>query len=440
MMNNYEQISIITLEDAVKPLVLYVPEVNDMVQLVKQKCQQPKENLSIDESASIMLYTMEWKTKQDSFRYICNQKLKSNNSDELYPWHLYLKLICISLSKLPTLSYQIFYCEVQMDLSNEYSLDTKFVSDGFLSCQLSIEAVDRTNITTLFIILSNQGKNISQHTYDITENEILLPDGQQFQVISNRTSQDGRHIIILRELPFDDSDELFSQSEIESITNRSFDLLFEQQLIKKYKHYSEINLRNQILMDDDIKTIVEEGIKNNQCTWLTLQNSYITSNGLFILADGLKMNKSLEALYLSRNLVDDIGVKLLTDIALCKYTSLTMLALDHNQIGNEGAQYLANMLKTNETLTDLWLSYNKIGDQGVQYFADVLASKNRTLMQLYLNGNKSITGLNTDSLVYALKLNATLNTLWLQDCNLSEESKQNLENSVEHKHDFYLNV
>ncbi|CAF0924649.1 unnamed protein product [Adineta steineri] len=439
MMNNYEQIPIITLEEAVEPLVLYVPEVNDMVKLVKQKCQQPKDNLSIDESASIMLFTMRWVPKQNSFRYICNQKLKSNNSNELYPWHLYLKLICISLSKLPTLSYQIFYCEVQMDLINEYSLDTKFVSDGFLSCQLSIEAVDRTDISTLFIILSNQGKNISQHTYDITENEILLPDGQQFQVVSNVKSQDGRRIIILRELPFNDSDELFSRPQLQDITDRSFDLLFQQRIIKN-ESCLEINLRNQILMDHHINKIVEEGIKNNQCTWLTLQNSYITLNGLFILADGLKMNKSLEALYLSRNLVNDISVKLLTDIALCKYTNLTMLALDHNQIRNEGAQYLANMLKTNETLTDLWLSYNKIGDQGVQYFADVLASKNRTLMQLYLNGNKLISDLNVDSLVYALKFNATLNTLWLQDCNLSQESKQNLENSVEHKHDFYLNV
>jgi Ran GTPase-activating protein (RanGAP) involved in mRNA processing and transport len=98
------------------------------------------------------------------------------------------------------------------------------------------------------------------------------------------------------------------------------------------------------------------------------------------------------------------------------------------------------MLKSNDILTDLWLSYNEIGNAGVQSLADVLLSKNETLTQLYLNGNTSINNLIIDDLVLMLKLNRRLNTLWLQDCNLTKEGKEILENSIESREDFDLYI
>jgi hypothetical protein len=96
-----------------------------MVELVKQKCQQLNDDLTIDESASasIMLYTMEWIPKENSFYFILNQILPSEDSNELTPWHLYLKLIHTALFKLPISSRRIFYCEIKLDLINKYFLD-----------------------------------------------------------------------------------------------------------------------------------------------------------------------------------------------------------------------------------------------------------------------------------------------------------------------------
>jgi Ran GTPase-activating protein (RanGAP) involved in mRNA processing and transport len=53
-----------------------------------------------------------------------------------------------------------------------------------------------------------------------------------------------------------------------------------------------------------------------------------------------------------------------------------MLGLNSNDITDEGARYLAEMLKTNKILTFLRLSHNSISDQGVQLLADTLTHHN----------------------------------------------------------------
>jgi hypothetical protein len=441
--NDYEQISLVTLEEAVGPLVVFVPQVEDMVKLVKEKCQQPKDNLSIDESASIMLYTLEWTPKEESFYYICNRKLDSNDHQQLIPWYFYLKLISTSLSKLPTLSNRIFYRGIKLDLESNYPLGKIFFWYGFSSCTSSLESLDKdefcfgqTGIRTLFIIHSNQGKNINQHSFYKTKNEILLPPGQSFEVVSYRVSNDDLHIIVLKEFSYSNSIQSISTSGINNRHDKSIDLSFR----KRIKKYSEMNFRNQNLTDRHIEIIVKEAIDRKNCTWLSLQNNQITSHGVSIIADGLKMYKSLESLYLSQNFVTDTGVQCLTKILKNNYSNLTLLSLDHNRIKDGGAQYLATMLKTNRILTDLWLSYNEIGDHGLQSLVNVLTFHNRTLMQLYLHGNILITDSNIDSLVHMLTYNKTLNTLWLQNCSLSQEGKEKLEETVKYMEYFDLYV
>jgi hypothetical protein len=45
-------------------------------------------------------------------------------------------------------------------------------------------------------------------------------------------------------------------------------------------------------------------------------------------------------------------------------TTLTTLSLRYNQIGHQGAHFLAKSLETNTTLITLDLWKNQIGDQG----------------------------------------------------------------------------
>ncbi|CAF3685628.1 unnamed protein product [Rotaria socialis] len=55
----YEDMPIVSLEEAVKPLVAIVPKVGHNAFIVKQNCKNPADILTTDESASIILYTYE---------------------------------------------------------------------------------------------------------------------------------------------------------------------------------------------------------------------------------------------------------------------------------------------------------------------------------------------------------------------------------------------
>ena len=49
----------VSLESTVDPLVSLVLDIEEMVSKAKQKCDQPKDDLTTDESALVMLYSME---------------------------------------------------------------------------------------------------------------------------------------------------------------------------------------------------------------------------------------------------------------------------------------------------------------------------------------------------------------------------------------------
>ena len=76
---DYEKQPIVSLEQAVKPLVPFVSDVEQMVWIVKQNCQHPHDHLSSDESASIMLYTLEWTSQESFFYFILNKTLRSQD-------------------------------------------------------------------------------------------------------------------------------------------------------------------------------------------------------------------------------------------------------------------------------------------------------------------------------------------------------------------------
>ena len=79
----YEKESLVTLEQAVKSLHSLVPDIEEMVWTVKQNCQHPQHPLSSDESASIMLYTLEWMPRESSFYFILNQSSSFTKSTRI---------------------------------------------------------------------------------------------------------------------------------------------------------------------------------------------------------------------------------------------------------------------------------------------------------------------------------------------------------------------
>lgn len=93
-------------------------------------------------------------------------------------------------------------------------------------------------------------------------------------------------------------------------------------------------------------------------------------------------------------------------------------------LGCEGLRILAEALKENRTVTDLRMAINNIGDAGAGYLADLLRT-NRTLTDIRLRDNL-VTDKGAEILMSALKENTTLKYLWLFDNKFTKDGVRKL--------------
>jgi hypothetical protein len=420
----YEKQPLVSLEQALQQLISIVPGIEQMLDRVKQNDHQSKNHLSSDESASIMLYTLKWETIQSSFRFILNETLRSQIHQNLLPWFPYLRLFINTLSKLPSISFHTVYCGLKQDLRREYLKGESFIWWEFISCKSSIELVeqsmDANEARTIFIIECHSAKDISQYSND--ENEIIIYPARQFEVISSLNCGNQLNLIQLREIQrrhlVIDIPQTTSNN-IHPVHNLEF-------MIDQSLNHSKVDLIKQQLTDTDMNIVVKHAIINKQCKSLLLANNKITSIGSLIIAEALNNNTTLELLSLSYNNLSDEGIQSLTNILSLNNSNLKILSLHSTGITDESVKHLSKMLKTNTNLTWLHLGGNQISDQGVHLLADVLIRYNKTLKILALSENELITDSSVDSLVEIFKQNNSLETLWINDCNLSPDGKKKL--------------
>ena len=202
----YENMLLVSLETAVEPLRLILPEIQDYVYVAKQRCSPiPANGLTKDESASIILYSMEWEPHDKCLYFALNSTLRSEDRQQLKPWFSYLKLILTALSRLPS-TRNFVYRGVKMDLHEKYPKGKTFLWWGFSSCTSSIQVLEnehflgKTGLRTFFTIDCNSGKDISRHSYYQTEKEILLLAARQFEVLACLQPAAGLHMIQLKEI------------------------------------------------------------------------------------------------------------------------------------------------------------------------------------------------------------------------------------------------
>jgi sugar lactone lactonase YvrE len=174
--------------------------------LAKQRCKNPPANgLTLDQSASIMLYSIGWKPFDQCLHIALNTALRSKDRNQLHPWLLYLKLFLTALSQLPSV-HQNIYRGVKLNLSREYQIGETLTWWGFSSCTSLINILqseqffNMTNERTLFTIESYSGKDIRQHSYYQLEEEFLLLPATQFKVEANFNQNNGIHSIRLQEI------------------------------------------------------------------------------------------------------------------------------------------------------------------------------------------------------------------------------------------------
>jgi hypothetical protein len=183
----YEEMPVVSLEDAVEKLVHLLPAVQSHAYIAKQRCKKPADGLTRDESASIMLYTMEWEPLDKCLYVALNSALRSANRQKLKPWFLYLRLFVGGLSRLPRLRETI-YRGVKLDMSNEYTTGETIIWWGFSSCTTDLSVLQselflgKKGARTMFTIKCESVRDIRKHSYYSSEDEMLLLAATQFKV------------------------------------------------------------------------------------------------------------------------------------------------------------------------------------------------------------------------------------------------------------------
>jgi hypothetical protein len=203
----YERQPLVSLEEAVEPIVPFVPDVKQMAYVAKMRCNDPPvDKLSLDESASIMLYSMDWEPQEECLYQVLNATLRAENRRKLVPWFLFLKLIMTAFARLPSSNCSVVYRGIKRDMRKEYPKGATIIWWGFSSCTATIDVLENeqflgsTGTRTLFSIECTSGKDIRQHSYFQSEDEILLPPGRQFQVLGCLNQPGGLHMIQLKEI------------------------------------------------------------------------------------------------------------------------------------------------------------------------------------------------------------------------------------------------
>jgi hypothetical protein len=170
---DYEDLPLLTLEEAVKKIIPVISHVMDYVTTAKKRYNWHSTVLTRDESAAIYLYTM-----STEFFSALNNALRDANRQVLKPWLDFLKLFVTSLKKLPPTKATIWR-------GVSYNATSKFVDNDVYtwwdinSCSVNINIVQGFlgESGTLFAIETIHGRDISMFSAFPDEQEVILMPG-----------------------------------------------------------------------------------------------------------------------------------------------------------------------------------------------------------------------------------------------------------------------
>lgn len=211
----YASEPLLPLEEACEPLQSIVPQLSTYIWIAKENSKDPQDGLTLDESAAIRLYTMEWDTGNNqphaSLYSVLNRTLKLVDRTKLRPWFRYLKLFVTALAKLPPVPHQTIWRGVKKNHSDEYVATSQVTWWSFSSCTTSLKVLEsdlylgNTGTRTLFSIEAINGRSVRSHSHFQVEDEILLLPGTYLEVKSQFNPAPDLHIIHLcqRQPPHD---------------------------------------------------------------------------------------------------------------------------------------------------------------------------------------------------------------------------------------------
>ncbi|CAF3404185.1 unnamed protein product [Rotaria socialis] len=219
----YANEPLLPLFKACAPLNEILHNMSFYVQLALHETpEQPPDGLTIDESAAIRLYTIEWEAPHRSLYSMLNHTLKMASREELRPYFKYLKIFVTALAKLPCNPPATVWRGVTKDLSEQFPPETLVTWWAFTSCTTNLTVLENNmylgnaGSRTLFSVEAINGRSVRAHSHFDTEDEILLLPGTHMIVQSQVSPAPDLHIVHLKQII---PEEVLLESPFEGITN-----------------------------------------------------------------------------------------------------------------------------------------------------------------------------------------------------------------------------
>ena len=170
----------------------------------------------------------------------------------------------------------------------------------------------------------------------------------------------------------------------------------------------EIDLYSKGLVDDDLDVLYQVIEQSTVLEKLDVGVNHLTlADGKF--ANAIGKNTTIKRLWLTDNNINVQGTRHLANALKENITPLKDLDLAGNIIGDEGAEYIADVLAVSKSIQKIYLGKNNIGDKGAESIAASLVL-NTGIREIYLDWN-NITDMGVQKLADALESNHNIRTL-----------------------------
>lgn len=440
--DGYQNAPSLPLEDSLSRVEHQLHDLRRYIRVAKRNCHRPIPNgLTLEESAAIRLYTMEWSPLNKCLYHVLNQCLRDRVREKLKPWFAYLKLLITALYRLQPRP-QLVYRGVKGNLTCRYREGDTAIWWGFSSCTTSLRVLGSElylgtqGVRTLFYIECLSGRDISHHSDYSNEGEVLLLPGRQFKVKSTLRPSHDLFIIHLKEevpseplivppflLPEVPSSDSFLSSSVRCANKELNDIL--------HQGLPKLEVGGMKIGDNDMRYIVQSVRSNPRCVYIDLSSNTFSQDGVQDIEVMLTHNGYIETLILDQNHLSDIHLEIIVR-GLRHHNTLVELSLDTNDITDIGLHCIVEFLQQNDSLRSLNLNSNNISDSGPSELSDVLSHR-QFLRELYLSNNR-ITNISIDAIIHMLKKNQSLVRFDLDNNLFTENEKRRLREEAMTRH------
>ena len=159
-----------------------------------------------------------------------------------------------------------------------------------------------------------------------------------------------------------------------------------------------------------------------KCISIRLWKTYCEDEGVRALCEFLDKNNSVMCLDLLDNKISPLGCEFLgrTLRPGPSCPPIRYLKLDHNHFGSEGVNNLAEGLKLNVTIETLSLAYCGIDEAGARSLFEVLIYSKSKLLELILTGN-NLRNEGTKIILKGVSIAKELKKIYLADNQFNED-------------------